>query len=274
MSYDSQEYSVQDGSPYELYAFTTPADIDFYFTNNHEDVVHQSNTYTPLQITRDTFKLDAKSLTPRNLEITLPRKSPFGHMYGKPFSPPDPLIRIWRGHRGSSERKKIFFGDAVQYETQDDMLIVSAKPRTASLLSRPLVSCVYGAKCNHELFDVRCKVDADAHTWETTVSEVYTENSQFITVTSDHTSDDALVLGDIVVNGERRVIISNTANVIKVRYPFTSIEVGDAVTLIRGCNRKKETCKDVFDNYINFGGFSLTPERNEIKTRLPKKWVK
>lgn len=127
-----------------------------------------------------------------------------------------------------------------------------------------MCSTQFGKKCNFELFDERCKVVEADYTWATTVTNI---NGQFVTVGDDFNADNVLQFGDIIINGEYRVILSNVANVIKVRYPFTIAELGDAVTLKQGCSKTFAACNG-FDNHDNFGGFNLTPKTNPIKTAV------
>ena len=42
------------------------------------------------------------------------------------------------------------------------------------------------------------------------------------------------------------------------------IQIGDAYTATPGCDKLAETCKDKFDNFINFGGFDKLPGRDAI----------
>jgi len=32
------------------------------------------------------------------------------------------------------------------------------------------------------------------------------------------------------------------------------IQIGDSFTAVRGCNKDGDTCRDVFNNMVNFGG--------------------
>ena len=45
--------------------------------------------------------------------------------------------------------------------------------------------------------------------------------------------------------------------------PYT-VQVGDGVTAIAGCDKTSETCKDKFSNLINFRGFPTIPGMDQL----------
>ena len=46
-----------------------------------------------------------------------------------------------------------------------------------------------------------------------------------------------------------------------------ALAVSDAVTLYPGCARNRETCKNKFNNILNFGGWPWIPLRNPFDGR-------
>lgn len=67
--------------------------------------------------------------------------------------------------------------------------------------------------------------------------------------------------GVIFIKGESRLISSNEGNKIVINYSFLQDDVkeGTEITLIRGCDKTKETCKNRFNNMKNFSGFPSIP---------------
>lgn len=267
MSFDALEYSVEDGEPYELYSFVSQGGgLEYYFTTSYEAKTFEGNVYQPMQIMRTIFDVSAVIESPATVDITMARAAnALAARYGKPYSPPTLTIRVWRGHEGDSEHKKKFVGRSESFALKGDFFVIKAKPLIESLCNRVMCSTQFGKKCNFELFDERCKVVEADYTWDTTVTAI---NGQYVTVADDFNADNALQFGDIIINGEYRVILSNTANVIKVRYPFTIADVSDAVVLKKGCSKTYAVCNNDFDNHVNFGGFNLTPKINPTKTAV------
>jgi len=263
MSYDDFEYSVEDGAPIELYAFECEGGaLNFYYTNNEEAISFGGKTYLPLHIERELIDISAIIAEPATIDFVVPYECDLGEWYGKPFAPPMLFVRVWRKHDGDNNYKKLYLGTSDNFVIEDDLLRIETKPYIQSLVHRVMCANRYHNRCNNYLFDARCKVNKADYTWTTTVTAI---NDQFITVADDQNADDFLQFGDMIINGEYRMILSNASNVIKVRYPYTVIEVGMEVTLVAGCKRTKEACIG-FDNLPNYGGFPLTPKTNPIKT--------
>lgn len=268
MSYDDYEKSVDDGAPVELYAFNSEV-YDFYFTNNHVPVTFGGNVYEPMQINRSDINISGVIVSPETMDVTVPRDTEIGDKYGKAFSPPDMSLRIFRRHRQEADYKKIFVGITVMFNHRSsDLFVISCVPRIQMLLNRQMSANRYANKCNHDLFDNRCKVVRDDFTWETTIADIVGPSNQYIEVANDHNVNGRLKFGDVIINGEYRMILNNTDDVIKVRYPFTEIEIGDPVVLVAGCAKTKPACIE-FDNFVNYGGFPLQPKKNVVKYTEP-----
>lgn len=262
MSYDSLEQSTEDGQPIELYSLESEGGgLAFNYTNWRAPITAFSRTFTPMHSLRNTIDQTNALVAPDATSFYFPLASDVGQWYGGVFSPPTLWVRCWRRHIADVSYKRLFVGKSDHFIVKDDVITVEAKPFIQALLHRVMCANKYGLVCNHDLFDNRCTVDRDDHTFTT---EVVAINGQFITLANDHTPDDALRFGDAIINGEYRMIIRNVSDVIKVRYPYTTINIGDEVTLVRGCDKTKQTCKNVFDNYDNFGGYPLAPLGNPI----------
>ena len=68
----------------------------------------------------------------------------------------------------------------------------------------------------------------------------------------------------ISIKGESRLILSNKDNKIVVNYSFLQDGIKDGIyaTLIRGCDKTKETCQNRFNNMKKFSGFPAIPFEN------------
>lgn len=60
-------------------------------------------------------------------------------------------------------------------------------------------------------------------------------------------------------------ILANTGNEITLWLPtFYDIEVGDTLSLVAGCNRTREMCRDKFNNMVNFRGEPDIPGPDKV----------
>lgn len=110
--------------------------------------------------------------------------------------------------------------------------------------------------CNSEFGDEECGISLE----ETKVELANGSTNSNILLSSTYETD-YWKDGVISIKGESRLILSNEGNKIVVNYSFlqSDIKGGTEATLIRGCDKTKESCRNRFDNMKNFSGFPAIP---------------
>lgn len=113
--------------------------------------------------------------------------------------------------------------------------------------------------CNSEFGDSECGISLE----ETNVELATGSTSSNILLPSTYETN-YWKDGVIFIKGESRLILSNEGNKIVVNYSFlqSDIKGGMEATLIRGCDKTKETCQNRFNNMKNFSGFPTIPFEN------------
>lgn len=113
--------------------------------------------------------------------------------------------------------------------------------------------------CNSEFGDSECGISLE----ETNVELATGSTSSNILLPSTYDTN-YWKDGVIFIKGESRLILSNEGNKIVVNYSFlqSDIKGGMEATLIRGCDKTKETCQNRFNNMKNFSGFPAIPFEN------------
>lgn len=113
--------------------------------------------------------------------------------------------------------------------------------------------------CNSEFGDSECGISLE----ETNVELATGSTSSNILLPSTYETN-YWKDGVIFIKGESRLILSNEGNKIVVNYSFlqSDIKGGMEATLIRGCDKTKETCQNRFNNMKNFSGFPAIPFEN------------
>lgn len=110
--------------------------------------------------------------------------------------------------------------------------------------------------CNSEFGDAECGMSLDKI--ETNLANGSTNSKILLptTFSKDYWKD-----GVITIRGESRLILGNEGNQITINYSFfqKDITTRTPATLIRGCDKTKETCKNRFNNMKNFSGFPSIP---------------
>lgn len=125
--------------------------------------------------------------------------------------------------------------------------------------------------CRHNLGDARCQVALGPFT---TTGEVTAVVAQRLRVETDLTDDDGYYNNGVLTwtsgaNDGLAVEIRSSVQTDGVllfwlRSPF-DIEVGDTFSIVAGCNKLLETCRDVFDNVVNFGGYPHVPGTDKLR---------
>ena len=143
-------------------------------------------------------------------------------------------------------------------------------------LSRPITR-VYAAACDADLFDVRCGLAAAAWTFDGVVSGVTDRRTFTVDFSSPAPVDVAALLrgGKITFTSGandgysmevRAVTDGSPSDTVLLFQPMPlDIEVGDTFEVTAGCNKLRATCRDTFDNLVNFRGHGVfTPGMTEV----------
>lgn len=134
----------------------------------------------------------------------------------------------------------------------------------------------YSVTCNAELGDARCKFPLSTAVAGGTVDAV-TDRSRFDSTLTGVTSGIDSFIGGLLtwLTGDNAgysmevkndAIISTVPGTILLYEPMPNdIQIGDTFSLTPGCDKTISTCRDVFDNIINFRGHGvLVPGRDKI----------
>ena len=266
MSYDTFEQSVHDAAPVEVYkfigSFTT-----YRYTSYHEEITVNGETYTPIPLKRGGIKIGTQQDSSLTLEITLPFDTQLVFDYAFSETPPTLRVEVRRVHIGSSldtDWKMLWTGRVAALKVKGRECTLTVPAVFDNVLRGEVPNVYFQQVCNHTLYDARCAVSRAAHTTLATVVGVSTLS---IEVDDDGVADNALAAGEIINqrNGERRLVMSNLANVVEINFPFVDIVAGDEVQLAKGCDLAHATCVNVFANGDRFGGHPYMPADNPFE---------
>lgn len=270
MTFDATEKGVAVAQPVELYKFT--GDFNTYrMTSAASDITNSEGTYTATAIKRNKLKNANQEETNLALELELPYSHPMVLEYAFETSPPSLLLEFWRAHRNDfNDTFKFWTGQVITWTIEGRI----AKLRVPTLLSyaleQPVPPPKYQGPCNHVLGDELCGVDltSSANEVNTTVAAI---SGNSITVAASTFATNECTGGEMIINSERRMIISNAGVNFTVATPFAGASVSDDVVIHRGCDHTfngPAGCVNRFNNGARFGGFPLVPERNPFRSRI------
>jgi len=130
------------------------------------------------------------------------------------------------------------------------------------LLQRP-VGSTFTPECRHVLGDSRCAVSLASHTVTGTVTSVLDSGRFYDSARteSDTTFAYGLLTWTSGANTGKAVEVKSYADKLFTLWlPQTqSIATGDGYSVYRGCDKRYETCRTIFSNLANFGGFPHLP---------------
>lgn len=263
MTYDVRDQSVHDGEPIECFKFVGTLGT-YRYTDNPVEVTVNGELYEPMQITRSTVEVGSVIGSIQSMDFDVPFDCVISEVYSGLITPEELRVEVRRVHRGDDYAtmwKMIWRGKAIGYSLSGRIFTIGTMNKMQTDLSASINSIYYQTTCNHILFDERCKVNRAANS---TVSTVVAISDDAVEVVDDGVIDNDLRAGEIVNQrtGERRLVLSNLANVITIGYAFIDIIPGDTVTMVRGCNHSFTECNVKFDNLDNYGGFMYVPTKN------------
>ncbi len=140
---------------------------------------------------------------------------------------------------------------------------VNAELRGLTQKLQQSIGRVYAPTCDATLGDARCTVNLTSFTFAGTV-ETVTSRREFADsalVNDAGYFDYGLVTWLTGLNAGLSMEVKTflAGNIIlQLAMPY-EVAIGDTFTIISGCNKNKDQCKDKFNNYINFRGFPDVP---------------
>ena len=267
--FDSDERSVQDSRPRELYTLVI-GNQTYRLASGVRSISYGGNIYKAFQISRNEAGVSEETNSPKQLQITLPMSHPACQRYMAFGTPPKSCsVNIVRLQLNSGAAMAQWTGDIISIGFNRHMatfLVAS----TASRVMMRVLGVTVGDQCSHALYDSMCTVDRNAFKLTTTVLQV---DGRKIKVDggSGHLSP-WWVYGDAYHpgTGERMDIVSqqdlgppSTVVWLTMQAPIVGLNTGDSVEVSPGCDHTITTgCFTKFNNKDNFGGMPSLPNFN------------
>jgi len=262
-NYIAKEEAVQR-KPVELYHIWRDGGEHWRYTDGDVSVTFDGNVYAPATLSRSSSRHDAQ-LGVATLNIT----AAYVTDPALEFVSTNPVEVLWvsisKLHREQDplEADVIFIGQIKG---------VSFKGVTASVscvgfehfLNQKVPRWRYQLTCNHTVFDSKCAlVEAD---YKTTAAVTLDATGTILTSTTFGGEVDGYFTGGKVVFGdEARTMVSHVGNVVTLMYKFKELATGNSVDAYPGCDGRVETCRDKYDNILNFLGFPFIQAENPAK---------
>ncbi len=254
-----------------IWQITRTDGVVFRFTNHDMVIRRNEHDYTPMSSLNATAKQKIEGLKERNIDfrgvITSDLITYEDLLAGK-FREAriDEALIDWRYPWAGTFAQFTYWVVSTRFsgevwEAQVEGITHRLKISTGRVLGRT---------CDVKNFgDNRCKMDSTLFTWEGTVTAIDVPRKVFFTDEPDIIAK----ANNYFKYGTCRFISGLNDNIkmevgeftggsgrikLWLKMPY-NIEIGDTFRIVAGCNRLLKTCRDKFDNVINFQGFPFIP---------------
>ena len=265
MTYQTQENSQADGAPYELYEWIGTYQ-NYYYTSDTFPHTYNNNTYVPISgLKRGTIKAGTHEEDNTDLTIQVPITCQLAQDYAFQSTPPALQLNIYRFHRDATDGIKYWSGPITAISVQNEIATLTVPSVFGNLLRGSVPNVYVQPPCNNTLYDTMCKVSRAANTVNTNASAI---SSDGLTITLPSGALNGFpngwfTGGEIVASGsnERRMIISQSNNVIVINYALGKLSVNQGVQISAGCDHSFTSPNGCakFNNKKNFGGCPFVP---------------
>ena len=260
-TYIAEEEALQR-KPVELYhIFSSDESVNWYLTSGDIEVIYDGNTYTPATLSRSGVEYNS------NLEVTtMSIQAGYVADFVSDYISVNPVEVLWisvmKLFRDQSplEASIVFIGQIKDISFKGIAATVNCVG-FEHFLKMPVPTMRYQLTCNWKIFDDNCKkVQADYKT-TTTITLDATET---ILTSADFAleSDGYFNGGTVTFGNDTRGISSHVGSNITIVYKMKDLENNDSVDVYLGCDRRIETCRDNYDNVVNFMGTPFIPIDN------------
>lgn len=247
--------------PVELYHIWYEGGQNWYYTSCDVTISFDGNDYEPSPIKRGSVRFNSE-LEAQTMKFTT------SYLNGNTseFITTNPIQPLWISvvktfhDRVTDEGEVVFIGQikTVSFKgVQAEATCVGFEHYLKKII--PLWR--YQINCNHTVFDTNCALTKSSYLTSAVVDVSW--DGQHLTSTSFGSQASGYFIGGEVVYGsESRTIIDHSGNIVRLMYKFKTLETGETVLAYPGCDGRPETCRDKYDNILNFLGFPFIPEEN------------
>lgn len=259
-------------------------------TDSYHDLYADENVYVSIPITRNDID-QTNDISKSDLEITVDRNNPLASLFILNTPETVTSLTIYRGHKliGSADLSPDFSPDySPEASPADDFtpakflssnFIAIWKGRVVTVsftgdeakfncesvftsLKRYGLLAKFQYICRHSLYSQgagRCNVSKEDFKHSGTITDI---DGVLVTVSGAGDKSNGWYVGGYIQIGQfvHRHIIGHEGDLLKINKPLSpDIEIGADTNIYAGCNHSLETCRDKFDNLLNFGGFPYIP---------------
>jgi uncharacterized phage protein (TIGR02218 family) len=131
----------------------------------------------------------------------------------------------------------------------------------SSVLTSRYPNLLFQSGCNHAVFDSGCGLLKDTWAVTGTVTAVAGGNV-FSSIFAGNVG--FFSLGILVSGDSASMITGHEAGYVSLHSPLAGLSAGSSITVYPGCDGLPATCKNKFNNFNHFLGFTCIPSSNPV----------
>ena len=259
MSFDTDIVKTELPGLQELYDFESAGSVVGRFTSHVKSVTFKGLVYTPAPIKRGDIGTDAGFGVP-SLSITAPVLESFvQYIASQPIQPVKVILyRVIEADTGSFVT---LFKGRIKTVSIKDRIVTALCEGGSHILTSRFPDKLFQSGCNHALFDGGCGLSKAAFAVEGTVTTV-DGASVFSPLFA---GDPGYYAGGILSFGSSASLITGHLDgYATLHTPLAGLSGGSPITVYPGCDGTPTTCKNRFNNFENFLGFTCIPSSNPV----------
>ncbi|EGO64162.1 phage BR0599 family protein [Acetonema longum] len=256
------ELSRFSSRPIELYHFNQGT-FHWYYTSAGTSQGYAGKAYIP-EIISSTALEQKTDDGEGAVDITVPDSNPIAAKFaaGMPAAPI--WVEVIRLQRGTNETGRYFRG-------QITLATFKAGGGEATLQCHPPLTALgfkvprnlYQTFCNRVLYRKGCGVNLTDYSRQVTITDI--QDDRLISPGFATLPEGWLNLGHIWYQDTYRMITAHAGDWVRVLAMAPEFKIGATVTACAGCDHRKDTCKNKFNNLINFFGWYTMPKKNPFE---------
>ena len=269
MTWYTDDASVSDSAPADLYTFTSPS-VTYRYTSAPADVTYAANVYTALAgLSRSTLG-GGSVVDPPELVVDMPISAAVAQAFAFGRAPRDLSFTLLTLQPVSGVALERWRGKVSSFAT----LGRTTKARIPLLVDDAFTgvigSMAFQALCGHPLYSDSglCGANRDDFDYASTIATVNGANITVASIVGQ--ADQYFQSGEIRrdSDGEKRYILSQIGTEMILDAPFPTLAVGNVVTFWAGCNHTIQTCYAKFGAAVvkSFGGHPYIGDVNPFIT--------
>jgi len=233
----------------------------YSYCSGSDNVVFSSMTYLASPITRTEIGLELNS---SDVRISVPIEM-------KPFTDfvvSSPSVELTLTLIDYSSGYQVFQGimTKIEFDRTSGLAEVTFQ-RKESFFDSEVPYRTYGTSCSFGLYSAECGVAQASHSI-TTNGFTFSVNRREVTIPELSGYPDGIMSGGYLRTnyGESVYILRQSSVMLYLDQPIINLPVN--ISVIKGCDKLFTTCKDKFNNSLNFGGFPFIPIKNPVSESI------